>query len=41
MQPCLAKNDIIMFYKYLDKTEVYFEYGSGGGVHIRQVLKII
>ncbi len=33
MQPHLEKNDIIMFYKYLDKTNVYFEYGSGGSTY--------
>lgn len=30
MIPHLSKNDIAMFYSYLDKARVYFEYGSGG-----------
>ena len=30
MKPALGKNDIKMFYKYLDKAKVFFEYGSGG-----------
>lgn len=30
MEPHLSINDKIMFYKYLDKIKVYFEYGSGG-----------
>ena len=30
MEPHLDENDKIMFYKYLDKAKVYFEYGSGG-----------
>ena len=29
MQPHLANNDKIMFYKYLDKATIYFEFGSG------------
>jgi hypothetical protein len=33
MLPHLAKNDEIMFYKYLDKINVYFEYGSGGSTY--------
>lgn len=33
MQPHLADNDKIMFYKYLDKATVYFEYGSGGSTY--------
>ena len=30
MNPHLSENDMKMFYKYLDKSKVYFEYGSGG-----------
>jgi hypothetical protein len=33
MEPFLATNDKIMFYKYLDKANVYFEYGSGGSTY--------
>ena len=33
MEPHLAKNDKDMFYKYLDKASVYFEYGSGGSTY--------
>jgi hypothetical protein len=33
MKPHLEKNDEQMFYKYLDKTKVYFEYGSGGSTY--------
>ena len=33
MIPWLSKNDMEMFYKYLDKIQVYFEYGSGGSTY--------
>ena len=33
MQPHLKKNDKNLFYKYLDKATVYFEYGSGGSTY--------
>jgi hypothetical protein len=33
MEPQLAINDKIMFYKYLDKSKIYFEYGSGGSTY--------
>ena len=33
MEPLLAVNDKIMFYKYLDKATVYFEYGCGGSTY--------
>jgi len=33
MEPHLSKNDKKMFYKYLDNTTVYFEYGSGGSTY--------
>ena len=33
MIPELSVNDMKMFYRYLDKTTVYFEYGSGGSTY--------
>ena len=30
MNPWLSNNDKQMFYKHLDKINIYFEYGSGG-----------
>ena len=33
MEPHIAANDKIIFYKYLDKATVYFEYGSGGSTY--------
>ena len=33
MEPHLSKNDKQMFYKYLDKSKIYFEYGSGGSTY--------
>jgi hypothetical protein len=33
MEPLLSINDKQMFYKYLDKTTCYFEYGSGGSTY--------
>jgi len=33
LEPHLSKNDKKMFYKYLDKANVYFEYGSGGSTY--------
>lgn len=33
MEPLLKKKDKEMFYKYLDKASVYFEYGSGGSTY--------
>ena len=33
MKPHLEKNDEKIFYKYLDKAKVYFEYGSGGSTY--------
>ena len=29
----MLKNDTIMFYKYLEKSEIYFEFGSGGSTY--------
>ena len=33
MIPELGQNDIKMYYRYLDKATVYFEYGSGGSTY--------
>jgi hypothetical protein len=33
MEPWLGANDKRMFYKYLDKATVYFEYGAGGSTY--------
>ena len=33
MIPELSANDIKMYYRYLDKATVYFEYGSGGSTY--------
>lgn len=33
MEPSLAKNDKLMFYKYLNNSKIYFEYGSGGSTY--------
>lgn len=33
MEPSLSKNDKIMFYEYLDNSNIYFEYGSGGSTY--------
>ena len=33
-QPHMAPKDKILFYKYLDKASVYFEYGSGGSTYV-------
>ena len=33
MIPELSANDMKMFYQYLDKATVYFEYGSGGSTY--------
>lgn len=44
MRPWFAPNDEQMFYKYLDKAENYFEYGSGGSTFqasIRENIKSI
>jgi hypothetical protein len=34
MIPHLAKNDAVLFDRYLDKARVYFEYGSGGSTYL-------
>lgn len=44
MIPHLSKNDLKMFYKYLDNANFYFEYGSGGSTYqasIRNNIKYI
>ena len=33
MEPYLANNDKEMFYKYLNDSNVYFEFGSGGSTY--------
>jgi hypothetical protein len=33
MEPYLSINDKKMFYKYLDNSKIYFEYGSGGSTY--------
>jgi hypothetical protein len=33
MIPELSANDMKMFYRYLDKSTIYFEYGSGGSTY--------
>ena len=33
MEPWFYNNDKIMFYKYLNKSKIYFEYGSGGSTY--------
>lgn len=39
MEPHLSNNDKKLFYKYLDNTKVYFEYGSGGSTYPKKVLE--
>ena len=41
MEPNLSKNDKKLFYKYLDNTNVYFEYGSGGSTYQASIRKNI
>jgi protein O-GlcNAc transferase len=33
MIPHMSPNDLLMFYKYLNNTKIYFEYGSGGSTY--------
>lgn len=44
MIPHLSQNDMNMFYKYLNKSHFYFEYGSGGSTYQaflrRNIIKI-
>lgn len=44
MIPELSENDMKMFYRYLDNSTIYFEYGSGGSTYqasLRQNIKKI
>lgn len=41
MEPYLAKNDKNLFYRYLDNTTVYFEYGTGGSTYQASIRKNI
>ena len=44
MEPHFVETDKLMFYKYLDNAENYFEYGSGGSTYqalIRDNIKSI
>lgn len=41
MEPELSKNDKQMFYKYLNKCKIYFEYGSGGSTYQASIRKNI
>tara|TARA_Y100000741_G_scaffold228015_3_gene174176 strand:+ start:1089 stop:1661 length:573 start_codon:yes stop_codon:yes gene_type:complete len=41
MEPHLSKNDKKLFYKYLNNTNVYFEYGSGGSTYQASIIKNI
>jgi len=41
MIPYFKKNDLQMFYKYLDKAKVYFEYGAGGSTYQASIRKNI
>jgi len=41
MKPHLGKNDKNMFFKYLKKSKIYFEYGSGGSTYKASLKKNI
>jgi len=41
MEPWLAPNDKRLLYTYLDKSSVYFEYGSGGSTYQASLRKNI
>ena len=41
MEPHLSKNDKELFYRYLDNTNVFFEYGSGGSTYQASIRKHI
>ena len=41
MEPYLSSNDTKTFYKYLDNSSVYFEYGSGGSTYQASIRKNI
>ena len=40
MKPHLDKHDVEMFYAYLKKINVYFEYGSGGSTYQASILHL-
>ena len=40
MIPSFAKKDLKMFYRYLDKSKVYFEFGSGGSTYQASIRNI-
>lgn len=40
MEPLLSINDKLMFYKYLDNSKVYLEYGSGGSTYQASIRNI-
>tara|TARA_B110000977_G_C11039869_1_gene478454 strand:- start:25 stop:537 length:513 start_codon:yes stop_codon:yes gene_type:complete len=37
----IKKNDLVMFYKYLEQSTVYFEFGSGGSTYQASIRKCI
>jgi hypothetical protein len=41
MKPYFYSNDLKCFYKYLDKANIYFEYGSGGSTYQASIRKNI
>ena len=41
MKPHMSINDEQMFYKYLDKARIYFEFGSGGSTYQASIRKNI
>lgn len=41
MEPHFAEKDKEMFYKYLDKASIYFEFGSGGSTYQAYIRKNI
>ena len=41
MEPWMSNNDKEMFYRYLKKINVYFEYGSGGSTYQASIINNI
>lgn len=41
MRPWVDNNDLKLFYKYLNKSKIYFEYGSGGSTYQASIRKNI
>lgn len=41
MEPSFAENDKAMFYKHLDNSKIYFEFGSGGSTYQASIRKNI